>query len=400
LRRIEVTTLTLNHSMRGACALLVALALVTCGRMNAPSPSGASPVPTPHGSPADGASEVLNFNLMATYIDGALGAGPDDRVILRADPAVMPALTRETARALRSAGAKVDVLPYGNVEDFEHRLDAATVYVWLPRGPTATMPPEQSAALGRWLDAGKGRQVHFHWSSGTLEPDGRPAEHTPAFDSIYVGALVIDYDDLNRRQEETIAALRSGEVQVTTPAGTDLRFTVGDRPFNKQNGNATRSRMLSARTRVDREIELPAGAIRVAPLEESVSGTMVVPRFPLDSATAMMVRLTFAGGTVTAVAAETNEAAVRAALAAREPLSHFREFALGLNPKLRRIAGDSRLPYYGYGAGVVRLSLGDNSELGGAVRGGAVQWLFFPDATVTVGTRTIVEGGRLAGGHR
>jgi leucyl aminopeptidase (aminopeptidase T) len=212
--------------------------------------------------------------------------------------------------------------------------------------------------------------------------------------------LIIDYDELNRQQERVIAALRAGEVHVTTPAGTDLRFTVGDRPFNKQNGNATPSRMLTARTRIDREIELPAGAIRVAPLESSVSGTMVVPSFPLQGAAATNVRLTFVGGVVTSATAATNEESLRAALASHESLSHFREFALGMNPKLRQLPGDSRLPYYGYGAGVVRLALGDNSELGGAVRGGDIQWLFVPDATVTVGDRTIVEAGKLGAGRR
>ena len=42
------------------------------------------------------------------------------------------------------------------------------------------------------------------------------------------------------------------------------------------------------------------------------------------------------------------------------------------------------IPYYGYGAGVVRLSLGDNSELGGNVGGGYVRWNFFTDTTVTI----------------
>jgi aminopeptidase len=395
-----VTTRTFLHGLRRMNALALVPVLLACARTNAASPSSAPTIRALEATSASDATALLNYNLMATYIDAALGTGPDDRVILRADPAMMPQLARETERALRSAGAKVEVMPYGSVTDFARRLDAATVYVWLPMGPEAAMPPAQVAELRRWLDAGKGRQVHFHWGAGTVGLDGRPAGHTSAFDSIYVGALIIDYEDLDRRQEQAIAALRAGEVHVTTPAGTDLRFSVGDRPFNKQNGNATRSRMLSARTRIDREIELPAGVIRVAPLEETVNGTMVVPTLPLGSGTGTMVRLTFTGGKVSAISAATNEAGVRAFLSGHEPLTHFREFGLGLNPKLRRLPDDPRLPYYGYGAGVVRLSLGDNSELGGTVRGGEVQWLFFPDATVTVGERTIVEGGRLAAVRR
>ena len=53
------------------------------------------------------------------------------------------------------------------------------------------------------------------------------------------------------------------------------------------------------------------------------------------------------------------------------------------------------IPYYGYGAGVVRLSLGDNSELGGNVTGGYVRWNFFVDATVTVGRDVWVRDGKL-----
>jgi hypothetical protein len=75
--------------------------------------------------------------------------------------------------------------------------------------------------------------------------------------------------------------------------------------------------------------------------------------------------------------------------------SRFREFCLGFNPKLVVPAGESSLPYYGYGAGVVRMSLGDNTELGGNVRGGVVRWLFFPDATVRVGSSVIVLDGKL-----
>jgi hypothetical protein len=40
----------------------------------------------------------------------------------------------------------------------------------------------------------------------------------------------------------------------------------------------------------------------------------------------------------------------------------FREFALGLNPLLAVPDRTPWIPYYGYGAGVVRLSLGDNSS--------------------------------------
>ena len=96
------------------------------------------------------------------------------------------------------------------------------------------------------------------------------------------------------------------------------------------------------------------------------------------------------------VEADENLAAVEAALnAGGEAARRFREFALGFNPKLQMLPKSSLLPYYGYGAGVVRLSLGDNQDLGGAVRGDFVRWFFFPDATVEVEGLTLVREGRL-----
>ena len=74
----------------------------------------------------------------------------------------------------------------------------------------------------------------------------------------------------------------------------------------------------------------------------------------------------------------------------------FREFALGLNPLLAiPDRGTPWIPYYGYGSGVVRLSLGNNIELGGSVAGDYVRWNFFTDATVTVGRDVWVRDGRL-----
>jgi hypothetical protein len=77
---------------------------------------------------------------------------------------------------------------------------------------------------------------------------------------------------------------------------------------------------------------------------------------------------------------------------AGEPGTAFREFALGLNPLLAVPERGPWIPYYGYGSGVVRLSLGDNTELGGKVGGGYVRWNFFTDVKVTIGDRDWSRG--------
>jgi hypothetical protein len=153
--------------------------------------------------------------------------------------------------------------------------------------------------------------------------------------------------------------------------------------------------MASARTRVDREIELPAGVLRVAPIETTANGTLAIQSARFAKTQVTNAKLTVVDGVVTAATAEEGLDALKAFLQSTPAASRFREFGLGFNPKLVVPAGQTALPYYGYGDAVVRLSLGDNEEVGGAVRGGGVRWLFFPDTTVTVGTTTLVKDGKL-----
>ncbi len=341
--------------------------------------------------------QPLPYGQMAERIVAALQVEAGERVLLRYDPETMADLLPVLRARLAAAGAEVEVFTYGPAPDLESRLTDTDVFVWLPAGARAETPADQREVLARWLDAGRGRQIHFHWIDGTRDVDGLPGDHAEAYDHVYVDALGIDHAAMSTAMERTIATLRSGEVRITTPAGTDIRFRVGERPFNKQDGDASRARMATARIRIDREIELPAGVLRVAPIETSVAGVIVLPAARFGSEHATQVRLEFERGAVIGSGAETSVAAVRTFLESAPGARRFREFALGFNPKLVVPDGHDLLPYYGYGAGVVRLSLGDNAELGGLVRGGGVRWLFFPDATVTVGDETVVDGGRLVG---
>jgi hypothetical protein len=362
--------------------LIVSAACAPRGKPEVLPPPGQRDLTTP-----------LPYDAMAARIVQSLQPRSGEHVIVRYDPAVMPDLAGRLQEALAHSGAVAELLDYGPIANFAAALTRADAYIWLPTagGPT----PNQTTALTRWLESGPKREIHFHWASGTLKPDGFPATHTPFYDTLYINALDVDYAALDRAQDAAIARLRAGEVHVTTPAGTDMYFRLGDRPVSKQNGNGSFARVLTARVKVDKEIELPAGVIRVAPVEESVRGTLVVPSLPVGRAVIRGMRLDFSAGNVVAAVAETNRTLMRDSVLALEPLNHFREFGLGMNPKLAIVPGRTEVPYYGYGAGVVRLSLGDNSELGGKVTGGLSHWMFFPDATVTVGTDTIVARGQL-----
>jgi hypothetical protein len=255
------------------------------------------------------------------------------------------------------------------------------------------------AAIQDLLREGKGRTIHFHWVEGAsaLPIPGQPLPPRHVIERTYQLALLeTDYEALAAHQRRFAEAMRKGEVRVTSPSGTDIRFRIGDRPVNFQDGDASKARTDEGVILIDREIELPAGAVRVAPLEGTVQGTIAFPPSQWAGRPAWGLELVFEAGKVVSVSAETGEEAARQEMDGAGPAGRsFREFALGFNPQLAVPEEEPWIPYYGYGAGVVRLSLGDNSELGGTVTGGYVRWNFFVDTTVTVDGDVWVRDGRL-----
>jgi beta-lactamase class A len=301
-----------------------------------------------------------NHARLAARILASLAPARGEKVYFGGDPSLFPELRAELRGRLYEQGCPPTAT-----------LDEASIYLDLPRAKA--LPEAAQQALRDWTDrGGPRRQLHFHWSAGSVGASGLSTEHPPAYDALYESAIDIDYAKLSARLKAAAGQIASGLITVKTPAGTDLRFRTADRPFNLQDGDASAARVQSARVRVDRDIELPAGVLRVAPIETSVEGTLVLP----DGR-----RLRIRRGRV---------------LNPQKDLpSDFREFGLGFNDKLAAAPGAAVLPYFGYGAGVVRLSLGDNTELGGAVKSGARRWFFFPDATVTIENKELVKNGRL-----
>jgi len=243
------------------------------------------------------------------------------------------------------------------------------------------------------------RTIHFHWveAGSAYAIAGQPLPNRAAIDANYQRALLeTDYKALDLVQRRFADAIRTGEVRITSPAGTDLRFRAGDRPANLQNGDASAARAAQGKVLIDKEIELPAGAVRVAPLEETVDGVIAFPPSQWDGRPVDGLKLRFARGQVVEITATSGKEAVEAEMSrAGEAGRAFREIALGFNPLLAVPDRSPWIPYYGYGAGVVRLSLGDNSELGGKVGGGYVRWNFFTDLTVSVGGTAWVRNGKL-----
>lgn len=359
---------------------------------------------------------TMDWAAMADRIVRQLNLGPGEKVISLAHPGIFEDLLPHLRYAVMKAGGidlgVIDILPEPVPESWD------PVVLQKARGPSvaaakamlrdvdaAIMMPGASpahpayAAMQEWLREGKGRTVHFHWVEGgsAYALPGQPLPPRFVIDATYQRALLhSNYPALSQMQQRFEAALRKGEVHVESPLGTDLRFRIGDRPVNRQDGDASAARAQKGVVLVDREIELPAGAIRVAPIEETVEGTIAFPPSQWKGRPVEGLKLRFEQGRVVEVTATSGKEWVEGEMtAAGEGGRSFREMALGFNPELVVPDDAPWIPYYGYGAGVVRLSLGDNTELGGKVRGGYVRWNFFTDTTVTAGDEVWVRGGKL-----
>jgi len=364
---------------------------------------------------------TLDYPAMARRIVQQLALTPGERVMSIAHPGVfddlLPHIRYEVMRAGGIDLGVVDVLREPVPESFDAAVlvkgarESRAHYKAMFRDVDAAimMPGANTShpaylAMQDWLKDDlterRGRRtVHFHWiENGSAYPlAGQPLPSRPAMDASYQRALLeTDYKALAAIERRFADAIKAGEVRITSPGGTDLRFRAGDRPANLQDGDASAARAAQGKVLVDKEIELPAGVVRVAPLEETVEGVIAFPPSQWDGRPVDGLKLRFSKGRVVEVTATSGRDAVdREMSKAGEAGRAFREIGLGLNPLLAVPEQTPWIPYYGYGSGVVRLSLGDNTELGGKVGGGYVRWNFFTDLTVTVGGTTWVRNGKL-----
>ena len=370
--------------------------------------------------------QTFDYSAIAKRLVQQLALKPGERVLSIAHPGIfedlLPYIRYEVMRAGGVDLGVVNVLREPVPETFDAAVlqkgarEARTHYKTMFRDIDAAimMPGANTShpaylAMQDWLkddlSEHRGRRtIHFHWiENGSAYPiAGQPLPSRPEMDANYQRAMLqTDYKALGEIERRFAAALASGDVHITSPAGTDLRFRVGDRPANLQDGDASAARTAQGKVLVDHEIELPAGVVRVAPLEDTVEGVIAFPPSQWDGRPVDGLKLRFAKGRVVEIIAASGKDAVEAEMEKAGAAGRaFREIGLGFNPLLAVPQRGPWIPYYGYGAGVVRLSLGDNTELGGGVAAAPgqpayVRWNFFTDLTVTVGSTVWVRNGTL-----
>ena len=339
---------------------------------------------------------------------------PYEKVVLMADPEYYPELLDAIrAELLEAKAIEIGTMLFDGREMFARRgtvspratdpefrkqstaaarklYEQADIFMWLPYRYGTGSERGDWRELEHLVEGTKARGLHFHWIQGGGQ---MPQAEVDAMSRLYEAALDLDYGALSAHQDRAIAAMKGRELRITSPLGTDLRVQVRqDSWFHKGDGRMDRARATQARAVRDLEMELPAGALRFVPDVSTTDGRLVVPQW----GGGQTVSFTFAKGRVTSVTAETGQPAVDAAWArATGDKDRVAELVLGMNPKLPHTGPGGRLPYYGYGAGILRIALGDNWESGGTNRSSLEAWFYLTDTTVTAGATTIVKDGVL-----
>lgn len=351
---------------------------------------------------AQSAEPVDYEGLASITVQRAWHLAPGERVVMFWDRASDRGMTRPLRAAIIRAGGLVEEIEAPTPASVHGLSEAqrtqrnqrwAAIFarsqaaIWLP-SPLDAVDDQPFEHL---VEGSNVRSIHFHWF---LPPE--PGDVAPV-EAMYAAAIAVPPETIAARIATVERSVRGHEVHVTAPNGTDLTFTIPqDAWVHRNTGLATREKVLGARSVRDREEELPASVLRTTNLLE-MNGTFVGynsfdTRSPLLRATFVhnkVVRLESVRG------ADEVLGTWRAATGDKDLPG---EFVVGTNPKLVAVLPSGFMPYYGYGAGVVRLAIGDNWESGGKNRSSNGELLMFlPGATVTAAGRTVIDAGHFVG---
>jgi hypothetical protein len=339
-------------------------------------------------------------HLADLIVNRSWSLAPGERVVMFWDAKRDPGIAAPLRAAIRKAGGEVeeitapdstadaDLTPAERSARFEQWktiFRGAQAAIWLPSDLTAV----SDQPFEHLVEASAVRSIHFHWF---LPPD---AADVPSIEAMYQRAIEVSPTEMGRRLAALENALRGHTVHVTAPNGTDLVFRVlQEAHFHRNTGSATKAKVQDARSVRDREEELPASVLRTTDLVEARGIFAGYLSFDTRSTFA---RATLRDGRVTALEAVRGpDEEIKAWKSATGDKDKPGEFVIGANPALAPVLKSGYMPYYGYGAGVVRLAIGDNWESGGPNRSSNGELLLFlPSATLSVDGHDLIRNGEI-----
>ena len=280
-------------------------------------------------------------------------------------------------------------------------LDYVNSYIWLggPKdpGPMATVPREKFAAMfeGEKAHWDKGLQKRPKNVGVAIGQVTRERARTYGFNLAKWKAMVEAAITVNYKQMETLGRTVAGlltspvDVHVTGDNGTDLTFRLAG-PARRAhiNDGVISDEDLAAG---NESTSLPAGAVEIAPVEDSANGTFVsdVP-IPQRGRLIEGLAWTFDRGRVTDFTARKNLALAQTNWPeAAGSKDMFGSLSFGLNKKALPGFLQNHIV-----AGAVGVSIGDNRELDGTNNSSYAFTGYLAHGTVDIARKTVIEGGK------
>ena len=293
---------------------------------------------------------------------------------------------------------------------FVAALEETDLYIYTlgPRRPIPwdKIPAERRKSVSVWLDTrydksrfaeewaivARKRKVQMLAIEATLATQERAEEMGLDFEEwrrVMFEGCMADPELMSSHRESLLSAMTGdGEVRVTTPFGTDLRFRLDKRPVDYSNGLATEEK--AERGEV---VFLPAGGAEVSAAEDSAEGRIVYDvTIRAEKGLVQGLNLRIAQGRIKEVSAKSGKEIFDASPLRKRTgdENRFAFFGFGLNPKLRHgFTQDDKV------LGGVTIGFGDNIDKGGKNVASGGWWASITKATVTMSGERIMEDGRL-----
>ncbi len=202
-------------------------------------------------------------------------------------------------------------------------------------------------------------------------------------DMMCSGAMLADYGKVSRLTMKVAALMdRASDVEVTAPAGTELKFSVAGRKTHPDTGIYHEPGDFG---------NLPAGEAFIAPVEGTAEGKVVVDGSMADK-THGRIEITIKRGMAREISGAGSKKIAKMLNEAGLKSRNIAEFGVGTNPKARLIGNvleDEKV------LGTCHIALGDNSTFGGRVRAGIHIDGIFKNPTVILDGKTLMKNGRL-----
>lgn len=203
------------------------------------------------------------------------------------------------------------------------------------------------------------------------------------------GAIDVDYKELRKQGSKIASVMKTADkVHITSPDGSDLTFSIKDRPPYVDDGmfddHAISNKVFM--------MNLPAGEVCIAPVETSANGVAVFKYNRFQGHDLKNIRMEFKDGQIVDIQGHEGAEYYREVLSKQTGKKDFiAELGIGMNPRVNRVLGELALDEKIIGT--VHIATGENRMLGG-VSESSFHWdLVMMEPTLNIGGTIVMEGG-------